>query len=56
MKLYVVCNGKHEYAGLYDDLAKAEAEAIKGDGYYYEFDLSERHYWENGALMDVDSL
>ena len=54
MKLYVVCNDKHEYIGLFDDLTKAEA--AQGDGYYYEFDLNNLHYWEDGALMDVDSL
>lgn len=55
MKLYIVCNGKHEYAGLFDNLAKAEA-GQGNDGYYYEFDLDERHYWEDGSLIDVDSL
>lgn len=52
MKLYLVCDSEGRYTGLYDDFDKAQA-TIHNDAYYYEFDLDNIQYYDDGAIMDT---
>ena len=54
MKLYIVCDSQGHYTGLFDDFDKAQA-TMKDGAWYYEFNLDNIQYFEDGAIRDVES-